>query len=356
MDTWYITTGFQDVMEAWEDVKAHYTVDEDRTHVSGYSMGGYMTYRMGLLMPDRFATATPYVGPPAYQVWVPPNPPQPPGNYDVAGHTNLIVYNGVNLPFEINNGGIDELVPALGPQEQAQTFREFENPHEFYFYPELDHFALILADEWGHTRDWMERFPTRYETPTWVRYKRYPAMDLPQYGHRFDGAYWVDGMVVRAPGDACAPGAACDTANDYGLVEGYTAGFGKSRYPTINPVSRTYAGPPAPATVQGTDRSDCCGPGTPENYMDVRTANLRAMTLDMPGAGMDTAQDIQVRLTAGGGPFTLTLRGTFAPGTHVNLETLTPCCSEDAVPVQHTAEGIVLELDLNGQYNLNVKQ
>ena len=82
----------------------------------GYSMGGYMTYRMGLLMPDRFASATPYVGPPAYQLWAPPADPQPPGDYQVAGHTNRIVYNGLDLPFEINNGGVDELVPAAGAQ------------------------------------------------------------------------------------------------------------------------------------------------------------------------------------------------------------------------------------------------
>ena len=36
-----------------------------------------MTYRMGLLMPDRFAAAAAYVGPPAYQLWAPPAPPQP---------------------------------------------------------------------------------------------------------------------------------------------------------------------------------------------------------------------------------------------------------------------------------------
>jgi dienelactone hydrolase len=353
MDTWYIDSGFEDVMEAWQDVRDHYTVDEDRTHLSGYSMGGYMTYRMGLLMPDRFATATPYVGPPAYQIWIPPGDPQPTGAYQRAGNTNLIVYNGVNLPFEINNGGADELVPAAGPQEQAQTFREFQNPHEFYFYPTLDHFALILADEWGHTRDWMNRFPRRNETPTYVRYKRYPAMDLPQHGLRFDGAYWADGMVVRTPGDACTPGTACDTVSDYGLIEGYTSGFGKSRYPDIHDVQRTYPGPPAPADVRGTDRSDS-GTATPTNYFDVTLSNLRAVTLDMPGAGIDTGQQITGRLSAGGGALTLTLRGQFGPGTTASVETLTPCCSEQQVPVQHTAQGIVLELDVSGQYNLTI--
>ena len=171
-----------------------------------------MTYRMGLLMPDRFASANPYVGPPALPALDPARASAARrATTTVAGHTNHIVENGLNLPFEINNGGVDELVPALGPQEQAQTFRDAGNPHLFYFYPSSDHFALILADEWGHTRDWLDRFPTRNLEPTEVRYRRYPSMDLPQHGLRFDGAYWVDGMVVRTPGDACAPGdASCE--------------------------------------------------------------------------------------------------------------------------------------------------
>ena len=206
MDTWYIDSGFKDVLEAWDDLRAHYSVDDERTSIGGYSMGGYMTYRMGLLMPDRFAAANPYVGPPAYQMWVPPRPPQPPSDYDVAGQTNNIVVNGLNLPFEINNGGVDELVPAVGPIQQAQSFRDAGNPHLFYFYPESDHFALILADEWGHTRDFLDQHPVRNLSPDEVRYKRYPSMDLPQHGLRFDGAYWVDGMTVRTPGDSCAPG------------------------------------------------------------------------------------------------------------------------------------------------------
>ena len=353
MDTWYIDAGFADVMEAWEDVKRHYSVDEERTHITGYSMGGYMSYRLGLLMPDKFATATPYVGPPTYQVWVPPNDPQPPSDYQVAGNTNLIVYNGLNLPFEINNGGVDELVPALGPIEQAQTFRESGNPHLFYFYPAADHFALIFGDEWGHTRDWMERFPQRNATPTEVRFKRYPAMDLPQHGFRFDGAYWIDGMVVRTPGDTCSPGDPCDTEEDHGLVEAYTSGFDETRDPDVRDVNSVYPGPPLPATVQGTERT-YGGSASQPNYLDLSTSNLRALTVDMPGAGIDTSQDIEMRLTAGGGAFTLTLRGEFGPGTTATVEQLFPCCPQSPVPVQHTDEGIVLELQVSGQYTIRV--
>jgi dienelactone hydrolase len=337
MDTWYIDSGFKDVLEAWEDLRANYSVDDDRTSIGGYSMGGYMTYRMGLLMPDRFAAANPYVGPPAYQMWVPPAPPQPPGDYDVAGQTNNIVANGLNLPFEINNGGIDELVPAPGPIQQAQSFRDAGNPHLFYFYPESDHLALILADEWGHTRDFLDEHATRNLSPDEVRYKRYPSMDLPQHGLRFDGAYWVDGMTVRAPGDSCSPGTpTCESAS--GQVEAYTLGHGRARS-TTEAVTTAFPGPPFPATVQGTNRV----PGAPiadQNRFEATFTNLRAATFETARMGLEPGAVLTAGLTVATGPgaFTLTLRGSF-PSVTATLD-------GQAVPVQQTAEGIELSLDL----------
>ena len=345
MDTWYIDSGFKDVLEAWDDLRAHYTVDDDRTSIGGYSMGGYMTYRMGLLMPDRFAAANPYVGPPAYQLWQPPLPPQPPSDYDVAGQTNNIVVNGLNLPFEINNGGVDELVPPAGPLQQAQAFRDAGNPHLFYFFPSSDHFALILADEWAHTRDFLDQHPERDLSPDQVRYKRYPSMDLPQHGLRFDGAYWVDGLTVRTPGDACAPGASCESAS--GQVDAYTLGHGRARG-TTQPVTTVFPGPPLPATVQGVNRL----PGsaiTPQNRFEATFTNLSAATFDTARMGLDPDEVLTAALTVATGPgaFALTLKGDF-PAVTAALDGL-------PVPVQQTAEGIVLSLNMTaGAHSLVV--
>jgi dienelactone hydrolase len=337
MDTWYIDSGFKDVLEAWENLRANYSVDDDRTSIGGYSMGGYMTYRMGLLMPDRFAAANPYVGPPAYQMWVPPGPPQPPGDYDVAGQTNNIVANGLNLPFEINNGGVDELVPAVGPIQQAQSFRDAGNPHLFYFYPESDHFALILADEWGHTRDFLDQHATRSLSPDEVRYKRYPSMDLPQHGLRFDGAYWVDGMTVRTPGDSCSPGtAACESAS--GQVDAYTLGHGRARS-TTESVTTAFPGPPFPATVQGTNRVPG-GPIPAQNSFEATFTNLRAVTFETARMGLDPGEVLTAALTVttGPGPFTLVLEGDFPE--------VTATLDGQPVNVQQTATGIELSLNL----------
>jgi dienelactone hydrolase len=346
LDTWYIDSGFEDVLEAWDDLQAHYSIDEDQTAIGGYSMGGYMTYRMGLLMPDKFAAAASYVGPPAYQLWAPPNPPQPSGNYQVAGQTNNIITNALNLPYEMNNTGGDELVPVAGAQAQAQTFTDLGRAHEFFFYPAGDHFALILGDEWGHTQGFLDRYPQRDLSPIEVAFRRYPSMDLPQLGHRFDGAYWVHGMVVRTPTDTCVAGtASCDSA--FGQVDATTYGFGGYRTVPAN-YQWEYQGPPLPAHVTGTARVP--GPAiAKQNGFEATFKNLRAATFDTTHMGIDPSKQLTASLTVSSdpGPFTLGLKGQFG--------TVTATLDSAPAPVTHTADGIQLALTLgSGQHQLVV--
>lgn len=50
-------------------------------------MGGYLTYRLGLLMPDAFARASVFVGPPIFYHWSYPLPPDSPEEWIVRGNT-----------------------------------------------------------------------------------------------------------------------------------------------------------------------------------------------------------------------------------------------------------------------------
>jgi dienelactone hydrolase len=350
LDTWYINAGFQDVMEAWADLKANYSIDDGRTSIGGYSMGGYMTYRMGLLMPDKFAAAVPYVGPPAYQLWAPPNPPTPAGEFQFVGNSNNIVYNALNLPYEINNSGADELVPVPGAEQQAATFRDLAYTHLYYFYPTADHFALILADQWAHSRDWLDEHARREENPIEVHYRRYPAMDLPQYGLRFDGAYWVDGMVLRGS-DTCSPGAACEQS--FGQVSAYNAGSGAASFSQAQDVQFEHVGPPS-AHVRG--RTRVYGPrGAPANRFDAILWDLQAVTFDATKMNLNPNAEITARLTVGGngaGPFELTMRGNFPPVTASIREI--PSGPWVPVPVTQTPDGIVLNFAFSSQHDLKI--
>jgi dienelactone hydrolase len=341
MDTWYINSGFKDVLEAWGDLKANYSIDDERTAIGGYSMGGYMTYRMGLLMPDRFSAAAAYVGPPAYQLWPYPSPPQPSGQFTFVGQTNNIITNALDLPYEINDGTVDELVPVAGAQQQAQTFTDLGRTHNFYLYPTSDHFALILADEWGHTRDFLDRYPQRNLSPIELAYRRYPAMDLPEYGLRFDGAYWVGGMTVRTPSDTCAAGASCQTS--FGQVDAVTYGLGG--YRTVpRDFQAAYPGPPFPADLTGTERV----PGdaiAQQNGFEATLQNLSGIAFETSRMGIDPASQITAHLT-GAGQTAITLRGNF-PAVTATLD-------GQPVPVVQTADGIRITVTLSGQNELVV--
>jgi poly(3-hydroxybutyrate) depolymerase len=56
----------------WADIAAHFTLDPDRVASSGYSMGGYATYRLPTLYPDLFGKAFTQVGPAGDGIWIPP--------------------------------------------------------------------------------------------------------------------------------------------------------------------------------------------------------------------------------------------------------------------------------------------
>jgi pimeloyl-ACP methyl ester carboxylesterase len=299
-DTWYIDAGLIDTIEAWNDARRHYDVDEERTFITGYSMGGYMTYRLGLLMPDRFSKASVYVGPPAYQLWPYPAPPVPGDRYAAIGNTNNLVENAYDLPYEINHGNADELVPVAGVQHQVDTFQAAGNAYVFYRHSANDHFSFILNDEWSHTRDFLGTGP-RVANPVEVRYRRYPAIDQPQNGLRFDGAYWVSQIKVR--------GDQKDPANS-GSVVAVTHGLGGHLAKPEQELPQPVTGPVSPGTkfeqkqVAGTALAKA-------NALDVTLENVSLAAIDLRRNGLTLRQTLKLKLEAGAGAADLILRGPY---------------------------------------------
>lgn len=329
MDTWYLTTGLWDVLEAWRDVRRHYRVDRERTALTGYSMGGYMTYRMGLLMPDRFSRASVYVGPPAYYMWPYPAPLLTTDEWRVAANTNAIVENALNLPFEIVHGNADELVPITGVVHQADTFAAAGNAYRFYHHQADDHLAFIaVVDEWGRTRDWLGTEP-RERFPIQVRYRRFPAMDLKEYGLAFDGAYWVDRMEVRGD-DPTASGAVDATT----FARGGTRRVATAEAPTV-----ATSGGASPALVSG-QRLDEGEPIERRNGFEAALTNLSAVTFRTKAMGLDPARTVRATLT-GDGTTRVTLTGRWPAS-------LTAMLDGRAIPIARARRRISVELDLSG--------
>jgi dienelactone hydrolase len=56
----YREIGLLEVLEVLEDAKKRYSIDEDRVHLMGHSMGGYGTWYIGVKKPDLFASIAPH--------------------------------------------------------------------------------------------------------------------------------------------------------------------------------------------------------------------------------------------------------------------------------------------------------
>ena len=119
-DGFYVGRNEYDQFEVWNDVLRNYDVDMSRVAMTGYSMGGYATYRMPSLYPDLFGKAYSIVGPPGAGIWRGTGGAsisQDKGD-DYSTLTNYWLENVRNVPFFNMAMETDELVPVAGTRQQ----------------------------------------------------------------------------------------------------------------------------------------------------------------------------------------------------------------------------------------------
>jgi predicted esterase len=171
------TAGYQgimekDVMDMVADVKKRFQVDEDRTYLTGLSMGGGGTLWVGLSYPDMWAAIAP----------VCPAPPD--GTKEKLG-------NALNFPVHYFQGDKDPAVNVDSTRKLVAKMKELGNSVEYLEYPDVKHDSWVNAykDEFIFT--WFSKFK-RNKYPDRVRYA------TPQYKH--NKAYWVtvDGIETGA--------------------------------------------------------------------------------------------------------------------------------------------------------------
>ena len=297
---WYDEAAEADVFEVWADVARRWAVDANRTATTGYSMGGFASYRLATRWPDLFAKAFTQVGPPGELIWVPGSAP----TGGASTLTNLLLGNVRNIPFLNLNMVQDELVPYPGPAAQnlgdpvngITGFEQLGYRYRFQTYPAGEHFTLFLLDNFPMATPFLE--DTQVDrNPYHVTYGVLPAEDTPAFDLVPDHAYWVSGLRTVEPGTADAPriGSVDAFSHACGLGDpastpGATAGAIPLPY---NEVRRSWGAPPAI---------------TAENKLTVTLSNLQALTLDLPRAGLDVRAPVTLALTADA-PGVLTLTG-----------------------------------------------
>lgn len=209
--TWYLGRAQVDFNEVWADVLDTFAVDENRVYVAGHSMGGWASYLLSILYPDRFAAALPYAGVPTQglwagcefsdQCWQGTN-----GGDARTQWTTPLLDNLRNVPVAISHGALDELVPVTGATRQAERLQQLGYQYRYYLFPGYEHYSHPINDEWAEGARYSQQF-TRDPDPARVTYQRSmpfertvetgPNQAEPYEGlsFDFDRAYWMSGLT-----------------------------------------------------------------------------------------------------------------------------------------------------------------
>ena len=312
-DGWYQHEAEYDVFEMWNDIATHFSLDPDRTYVTGYSMGGMGTYRLGTLYPDLFSKAGTVVGPPGDGIWVGAGAPT--GGAETL--SNLWLENARNLPFMNIVAGADELVPISGTTQQnigpayngRTSFDALRYRVAFDVYPAAEHLTLAIL---GYDLPQLAGFlggEAVDRDPFHVTFAYTPVADDAALGLVHDKAYWVSDVRLR---DAAVGTAVSATAAPLGkgVIDAESYAFG-----TDDPTSTVMPDGgevPLPYVEHQRVWSDPLV-RLAENRAAVTLTNIGSATIDLRRAKLDARQPIVLDLTSDG-PATLTLvdatRGT----------------------------------------------
>jgi hypothetical protein len=317
VDGWYWDEALVDALQAWKDVRDHYAVDAERTSIGGYSMGGYATYRLTTLLPDRFAAAAMWAGVPAYEIWPYPAEPVPTGDRTAPGKTYDQLENTEHIPFLVAHGTNDELVPVAGVVAQTERMHDLGHEYQFNLHPGQDHFTFTALDDFSAQGVWLRDHPQRVRAPGHVGFKVRPwswatttsdgAFDgripeeIASLGYDLRSAYWVSGVQVA------------DATDPVGFVD-LTSHAVALRTPVVAERLGAEATGSSPHTVRGLYRTEVAAPT--ENRLSGSLSGVTSLTVDLGATGLHlrnlavavtTDRPVTLRLVEGAQSMTTTL-------------------------------------------------
>lgn len=289
----YVGVSELDVIEVLADVLYRYSVDLERTTVSGYSMGAVGTYRLGGKYPDLFAKGFPIVGSehvgPHEEGLVPDTGIDAiDGSVeDTLGRPESIIRNLRHVPFLLWNGSNDELANPVFYTSNQQKFHDLGYRHELDVFLGYDHFTFSIRDRWGRARDFLDGAflgdPAVEANPARVTYRRVPDDDVTEYGLVHDGAYWVDGVQVA-------------TDRVSGTIDLHSKARGEAA-----PIAENYRGAetdPHPLVKRGTRWLEGIQDPPPRNALAVDLDGVTGATIYVDEAGLDATRPIDLVIDA----------------------------------------------------------
>jgi len=286
---WYWSEGGADAFEAWADAGRHFHLDPTYNAISGWSLGGYGTYKYAAEYPDLFAKALPDIGCVSAETgW--PGEPTPSISGEGAEILNL-VQSFRNVPLFAANANQDTLCVTssqlqffdeLQALRYRYDWREYVGGHGPY-YPTPEESAAFFGD--AHVN----------ANPPHVTYVLDGTMQEPTWGFTADHAYWLSGIRVR---DA-------SVNNDMGTVDAVSDGFGLAD-PVPDPVRATSGTSGSSVYTGQTQTWQPAQRVAARDELDVNLTNIGAVTIDPRRARIGCGATVHV---TSDGPATVTLAG-----------------------------------------------
>ncbi|HVX70830.1 MAG TPA: hypothetical protein VHA79_14190 [Mycobacteriales bacterium] len=177
-DGGYAGVAEADTFEAWNAVAHLFPLNPDWTVVSGYSMGGFGTYRLAERYPDLFARGFSVVGEAS----------------PASGLPSLR-----NVPILAWNATADELVPVDGTVENTQQMTAAGLRYIEQLFTASDHLTLATNDQYGPGATWLGTHRVN-RNPAHVTYVVNRGEDNRLADVVADHAYWLSDVTPRKAG------------------------------------------------------------------------------------------------------------------------------------------------------------
>lgn len=173
----------QDVYDVLADVKKRFNIDEDRTYLTGLSMGGGGTLWIGLTRPDIWAAIAPVC------------PAPPAGTIDLAG-------NAINFPVHFFHGDKDPTVPVQWTRDWVEKMQNIGVEVTYKEFVDVKHDSWVSAYDAEYIFGWFNQIRNKY--PNEVKFS--------SRFYKYNKAYWVQLDGIKS-GDLAEIDAAFKKAN-----------------------------------------------------------------------------------------------------------------------------------------------
>lgn len=184
-NTDFLGIGEIDVLRVIEEMQRFYSIDPDRIHLSGTSMGGYGAWAIGLRHPSMFASLSAMAGQSDFFLW------ERRARDEVAYKTWCIAQNNpldlaanaLHLPLLVQHGELDHLVPSQHSQIMVARLRELSLPVDFEEYEGQGHYIYWEDEPFARVFDFVAD-KVRETAPATIDFRTF----TPRQGQ----AYWLD--------------------------------------------------------------------------------------------------------------------------------------------------------------------